>query len=476
VSLARITSPAVVAPLGADAFAAAYRAFLQRKAQVATRDGFAPIWVPDFLYDFQQALVEWMLYQGRGAIFADCGLGKGPMELVVGENWRRHTNRPVLVLAPLAVSIQLVAEAEKFGVPARRSQDGAAHRDALTVTNYERLHLFDPADFAGIILDESSILKAFDGDTRRRITEFARRMRYRMFSTATAAPNDYLELGTHSEALGYLGHMDMLRRFFKNDQGKGAAARRSYGKSVEWRLRRHAEDAFWRWVCSWARAVRRPSDLGFADGGFVLPPLIEREHVVDAPEAPEGMLFALPAVTRQEQQEETRRTLRARCARAAELAGHDDFAVLWANLNDEADLLERLLPGAVQVAGRMRDEEKEEILNAFSRGEIRKLVTKDSITGFGLNWQHCCRTVVFPTHSFEKYYQLVRRFLRFGQARAVEVDIVIPEGNRGILQNVRKKAERADAMFARLVALMNDAMAVDHRTEFPLQTELPRWL
>jgi hypothetical protein len=261
---------------GAEVVSAApdYLSFLDYKTHRGAEHGFAPVWVPDFLFDFQRELVEWSLRTGRAAILADCGLGKTPMELVWAENVARKTGGKVLILAPLAVSHQIVREAEKFGVGVTRSHDGTAHR-GITVTNYERLALFNPADFAGVVCDESSILKSFDGARRTEITAFMRKTPYRLLATATAAPNDYIELGTSSEALGYLGHMDMLNRFFKNDLNNSANGRMR-GEVIKWRFKGHAELPFWRWVCSWARAVRKPSDLGFDDGQFILPPLEER--------------------------------------------------------------------------------------------------------------------------------------------------------------------------------------------------------
>lgn len=288
-----------------------YSAFREGKEQNDAAAGFEPVFMPGFLFEFQAALLEWALRTGRGAILADCGLGKTPMELVWGENVVRHTNRPVLLAAPLAVSRQIVREAEKFGIEVKRSTDGTAHR-CITVTNYERLHLFNRHDFAAFIGDESSILKSFDGVRRGLVTEFARQMTYRLLATATAAPNDYIELGTTSEALGYLGHMDMLTRFFKADSNtiKASSFRRAEiepgAQAPKWRFKGHAEHAFWRWVCSWARAVRRPSDLGFEDGDFILPPLTEQEHIVEARTLAEGMLFSLPAADLRQQREDTR--------------------------------------------------------------------------------------------------------------------------------------------------------------------------
>ena len=270
-----------------------YSEFLDTKTHSANEYVVSPLWIPPSAFDFQAALIEWALQKGRSGIFADCGLGKTLIELAWSENVVRKANGRVLNLTPLAVSHQTVTESEKFGIEAHRSYRGELH-DGIVIANYERLHLFDPNDFVGIVCDESSILKSFDGKTKAEVTAFARKMPYRLLATATAAPNDYIELGTSSEALGELGHMDMLNRFFKNDQNNSATAR-LYGEAIKWRFKGHAEVPFWRWVTSWARACRRPSDLGFDDNRFILPPLNEREHVVEAKTLAEGMLFALPA-------------------------------------------------------------------------------------------------------------------------------------------------------------------------------------
>src|SRR5438876_5779671 len=344
----------------------AYAEFLDAKAHSGSDSGCSPIWMPDFLFDFQAALTEWAIRRGRAAIFGDCGLGKTPMELVWAENVLRHAGR-VLMLAPLAVSLQILREAEKFGIGVSRSLDGTPGC-RITVTNYERLEHFNPSDFAGVVCDESSILKSFDGARRGEITAFMRKVPYRLLATATAAPNDYIELGTSSEALGYLGHMDMLNRFFKNDQNNSATGRMR-GEVIKWRFKGHAERPFWRWVCSWARAIRRPSDLGFDDEAFVLPPLDETEHLVEARTLAPGMLFALPAATLPEQREERRRTIAERCERVAGLVnGTGHPALVWCHLNDEGDLLQRLIPDAVQVSGSDTDEAKEDRMLAFVDG------------------------------------------------------------------------------------------------------------
>lgn len=452
-----------------------YIDFLKAKAQIGTRDGFEPIWMPDCLFDFQASMVEWALLTGRGALFEDCGLGKTLQELVWAENVVRKTNGNVIVQAPNAVAQQIVREAEKFGIEARVSRDGKVHR-GITVTNYERLHLFNPHDFVGSVLDESSILKSFDGARRGQITDFMRKQRYRLPATATAAPNDYTELGTTSEALGYLGHMDMLNRFFKNDLNNSSTGRGFMGAENRWRFKGHAEQPFWRWVCSWARAIRRPSDLGFDDARFVLPALVEAEHLVDASELADGMLFALPAVGLREQREERRRTVQERCEKVAELVAGPGESVSWCHLNEEGDLLEQVIDGARQIKGTQSEEEREEIYEAFRLGQLKKLVIKDSIGAFGLNWQHCAHTTLFPSHSYERYYQCVRRFWRFGQQRPVRVDIVATEGERGVLANVQRKARNADAMFSALVAQMNAALAIDRASAITTNQEIPAWL
>ena len=452
-----------------------YDEFLDRKLSSGSMDGFAPVFMPEYLFDFQSALVDWSVRKGRAAIFADCGLGKTPMELAWAENVVRHTGKAVLILTPLAVTMQMEREAMKFGIPAKVSRDGIA-QTAITITNYERLHYFTPSDFAGVVCDESSILKSFDGARRGEITVFMRKVPYRLLATATAAPNDYIELGTSSEALGYLGYMDMLNRFFKNDLNNSASGRMR-GEVIKWRFKGHAEIPFWRWVCSWGRALRKPSDLGFDDSRFVLPPLVEREHLVEARTIPEGMLFALPAAGLKEQREERRRSLEERCEQVARLVnGTGQPALVWCHMNDEGDTLEEMIPDALQVSGRDSDDAKEERLMAFADGKARVLITKPKIGAWGLNFQHCNHVTFFPSHSFEQYYQGVRRCWRFGQERPVTVDIVTTEGERGVLKNLQRKAANADRMFSNLVNEMNAAMAVNRAPAFTKQEEIPAWL
>jgi hypothetical protein len=452
---------------------AGYRQFLARKSQRGADTGFDPVFMPEAAFDFQRALIDWSVRKGRAALFADCGLGKTLMQLAWAENVRRHTGRPVLVLTPLAVAAQTCREAAKFGIEAERSVDGSVH--GITVTNYERLHHLRPGDFAGVVLDESSILKSFDGSRRTEITQFMRKIPYRLLATATAAPNDYIELGTSSEALGYMGHMDMLHRFFKNSRGN-VATRRMYGEAPEWSFKGHAETPFWQWVTSWARAARRPSDLGFDDGALTLPTLHETERLVEHVAPAEGMLFALAAATLDEQRAERKRTVTERCEEAARLVDHDHPAIVWCHMNAEGAMLERIIDGAVQVSGDDSDDAKEEKFGAFLDGSARVLVTKPKIGAWGLNFQHCAHVVYFPSHSYEQYYQAMRRCWRFGQTRPVQVDLVMTEGERRVMQNLARKSGQADEMFARLVEHMTRAMGIERVNDHTKNMEVPSWL
>jgi hypothetical protein len=450
-----------------------YSEFLRDKSHLKHEKGFKPLWIPDFLFDFQKDMTEWNIIKGRSAMFEDCGLGKTPQFLVWAQNVVMQTNKPVIILTPLSVAQQVVKEGEKFGVDCEQSKDGK-YSKKIVVTNYERLHFFDSSDFQGIVCDESSILKNFAGQRKAQITDFAKKMPYRLLSTATAAPNDYIELGTSSEALGAMGYMDMLNMFFKNDQNNSSTGRH-YGKKIQWRLKKPAEKVFWRWVTSWARAIRKPSDLGFNDGKFILPELIEEQHLIDATTPPPGELFMRPAIGLKEQREELKATVRQRCEKVAELVDHKEPFLVWCHLNDEGDLLEKLLPNALQVAGKHSDDEKERRLNAFSSGEIQGMITKPKIAGFGMNWQHCAHMTFFPSNSYEQYYQGVRRCWRFGQDKPVKVDMVTTHGMETILNNLQNKSNAADKMFSMLVSNMNDSLKINTDINFNQKMEVPEW-
>ena len=470
-----------------------YDQFINRKTHLSGEFGFDPSFMPDAAFPFQRHLIEWAVNKGRAAVLADCGLGKTMMQLAWCENVARHTNKRVLLLTPLAVGAQTVREAERFGMIAIRSMDGAP-KAGITVTNYEKLHLFSPDDYVGVCADESSIIKHAKGQTQKDLTRFMVKMPYRSLWTATAAPNDYTELGTSSEALGGLNHSEMLKMFFRQMDQKTTdqyerkiAGLEKAGKHFAklsfrvsqamngWRLKGHAHDHFWRWVCSWARACRTPSDLGFSDDGYNLPPLIEREHIVTPATPPDGMLFTLPAFGLKEERDERRRTLQERCRLAADLVNHDRSAVIWCHTNAEGDMLEGMIPGCVQVSGKSTDDEKESAFLGFADGSIRVLIIKPKIGAWGLNWQHCNHVVTFATHSYEQYYQAIRRCWRFGQASPVTVDIIASEGEVRVRENMIRKADQAGRMFSELVHHMGNALKQER--EFKTITpKLPNWI
>jgi len=447
-----------------------YRQFIDRKMQHNTGDGFKPYWIPDWLFDFQRDLTTWSIKNGRTAMFADCGMGKTPMQLVWAENVVRHTNKPVVILTPLAVSGQTLEEAKKFGINASKSIGSSGSN--IFITNYERLHHLDPNQFSGVVCDESSIIKNYAGKRRAEITEFMRRLPYRLLCTATAAPNDYVELGTSSEALGYLGCQDMITRFFKQETSKDHLG---WGRT-KYRLREYGRQSFWRWVCSWSRSIRKPSDCGFDDGEFILPELTVNQTIVECSVPRDGMLFVMAARDLREQREERRLTINERCDRVSELVADHDRSVCWCHLNDEGDRLEKILDDCVQVSGSDSDDEKEEKLSAFSSGQVRRIITKPRIAGFGMNWQHCAHVTMFPSHSFEQYYQAVRRCWRFGQQRPVSVDIVTTPGEEAVISNLTRKSVQATTMFDELIANMQDALHIERSSTNTQNATVPKWV
>ena len=451
-----------------------YKEFLRKKAILAGNFGFE-VNESDLnvnLFPFQKYVVAWALKKGRAAIFADTGLGKTLMQLDFAQKIVEKTNKPVLILTPLAVSYQTIKEAERFGIEASRSVDGKI-KSKITVTNYERIHYFNRDDFGGCVADESAVIKNEKSEMRKKLTEFMRYMKYRLLCTATAAPNDYPELGTSSEALGMLGFDDMIGNFFKSSD----ATHHPKWNGKRYMLKPHAEKDFWRWVCSWAIALRKPSDLGFSDDGYNLPPLTTRETIVKASVPFDGEMFVREAIGIEEQRAERKNTWKDRCTAAAEKMMEHDVSIGWGAFDYETDALTRMIPGAVQVKGSMRDEEKEEKLMAFSAGEIKHLITKQSIAGHGLNWQHCNHMVVFPTHSFEQFYQGVRRCWRYGQKNEVIVDIITTPGEGRVLENLNRKAKAAEKMFEMLVKQMkNELYLKPDFGEFKNETQRPSWL
>jgi len=466
-----------------------YAEFLAKKTQQADGGGFAPPMIHDWLYPFQRDLLEWAVRKGRSAIYADCGLGKTPMQLAWADNVVRHTNKNVLVLTPLAVSQQLVREGEKFGIEVGLSRDGKP-AGKITALNYERLHKADEADYAGVVCDESSILKHWTGKTQKAVTRFVSKTPYRLLCTATPAPNDFVELGTSSEVLGDLTHSEMLSMFFRqisDDEKKRRATKDDviHSKRLSWRviqsmgqwaLKAHAFEPFWKWVSSWARACRKPSDLGdYDDAQFVLPPLNRIDHMVVPRKPPPGYLFTLPAFGLNQERGERRRTIEERSELVSELVQGNETAIIWCQLNDEADAIEKAIPDAVQVKGTQSLETKEELLLSFLDGESRVLITKAKIAGLGLNMQHCAHVITFVDHSYEKFYQSIRRCWRFGQKRPVRLDVICTEGEINIKRNMDRKQKLADQMFDSIIAFMNDSEKVSSNQ--PTTTiEVPKWM
>lgn len=451
-----------------------YRAFLTCKTRPVPAVGFE-VNAQDLnkkLYPFQRACVSWALRRGRAALFQDCGLGKTAEQLVWAEKMVAHTGKPALILAPLAVVQQTCREGEKFGVDVTACRTQADAGASVNVTNYEMLRHFNPEGFGAIVLDESSILKAFDGKVRRAITDFGRKIRYRLACTATPAPNDWMELGMHSEFLEALPHSQMLAIFFVHDSSGGTGS---------WRLKGHAENPFWRWLTEWAVACRKPSDLGYDDEAFKLPPLKVTVHTVESP-IPDGHLFAPGAETLAERRTARRESLDARVMTAATIANATKGPVLlWCNLNAESSALTRAVKGAVEIKGLDRPQDKAGRMLGFADGKIRCLVSKPRIAGFGMNWQHCS-TIIFTglSDSYEQYYQAVRRCWRFGQKRAVNVHVVISEAEATVLANVKRKERDAEEMFAKLVRHANLAgqIGVHLRSEYKAtaRLRLPKWI
>lgn len=453
----------------------AYLALLERKRHVVQDNGIKPLWLPDTMFDFQAHVTDLGIRRGRFANYLDTGLGKTFIELVIAANYLRHTNRPILVPCPLAVAFQFVKDAERFGIDdVQYSRDGKFTKKII-LCNYERLRYFNPADFDCVICDESSILKNDKGKIRNQVNTFMKKVKYRYLNTATPSPNDFIELGTSSEALGYLGYTDMLTKFFRNNED--TISPQNIG--VKWILKGHAEEAFFRWVASWSISVRKPSDIGFDDSRHILPELIENYHWVKNTKPlvvnKQVQLFNIVAKTNREVLAERRATVEARCEKAVELASKHETSVYWANLNDEADLIEELDKGAVQIKGPMTIEEKEEILLAFLDGGIKHLITKPTITAFGLNWQHCNHTTVFPSFSYEQLYQLIRRFLRFGQKFPVTADYIFSDGQSRVMDALLAKAKKADELYTRLQIETNQPFDIKGR-EFDKQITLPTFL
>lgn len=428
-----------------------YEAFVaaKRRAEVAT--GHQPGELNEHLFDFQHAIVGWALRRGRAAIFADTGLGKTLMQLSWADDVATHTGGIVLILAPLAVSEQTIEQGQSFGIEVRRVPHGEAPAGpGVWITNYERMDAIDFAELSGLVLDESSILKAHDGKTRTRLIESAQGVPYRLSCTATPSPNDFEELGNQCEFLGVMTRTEMLATYFVNDTGDTGT----------WRLKGWGASKFWEWMGTWAVVLRNPADIGFDGSRYDLPPLKYHEHVIRV-EADDGDLFGRPALTMTERRKAQRDSIQARCEAVAALvnANKAEPWLIWCHLNDEAELLTTLIDGAVNVQGSDSQESKTRNLMGFSHGQVRVLCTKGKIAGFGMNWQHCANMAfVGMDDSFEKFYQCVRRCYRFGQARSVNVHIFTAENEGQILENIRRKEAQHHEMSAQMIDHMRAIM------------------
>ena len=419
-----------------------YAEFLASKQVTVESSGFTPGDLNSMLFPFQKAIVTWALQRGKAALFEDCGLGKTPQQLEWAHQVHLHTGGNVLILAPLAVTKQTQREGDKFGINVAICERQDDIQPGVNVTNYEKLHHFSPDGLSGIVLDESSILKSFDGSTRKAIISFSTGIPYRLACTATPAPNDLVELCNHAEFLGIMREKEIKAIFFTQDGNT----------THQFRLKGHARESFWKWMAEWSVAIRRPSDIGHEDNGFILPELRMHSHVVDS-KAWGGRLFAVESQTLQERREARRSSLADRIAKTAAIVNsNDEQWVVWCDLNAESDALTKAINGAVEVAGRHSDDHKIDAMFGFTDGTYRVIVTKPSIAGFGMNWQHCANMAfVGLSDSYEQQYQAIRRCWRFGQTRPVNVHVITAEAEGAVVANIKRKEKQASMMFDNIV-------------------------
>ena len=452
-----------------------YKQFLETKKHLLGSFGFEPNFIPDMAFDFQSEIIKRATLKGRMAVFADTGLGKTLIQLSLAQNVVNHTKGKVLILTPLAVAFQFILEAEKLGITDIEYSKDGTHSKSIVICNYERLHYFNKEDFKGVVLDESSILKNFQGKIKTEVTTFVKKIPYRFLSTATPSPNDFIELGTSSEVLGYMGYMDMLATFFKNNQND-TGGRNNIGNKFY--LKPHAEKDFFNWVNQWAIMVKMPSDLGFSDEKYILPDLIINKHTIKNQSLinvdGQVQMFTPIAKTMTEVRHEQKMTEYERCVKAVELA-KGKTSVYWCNTNKESEILKQLDNEAVEIIGSLSIEKKEEILLDFAQGKIKRIITKAKMTGMGLNWQHCNHCVFFPTWSYEQMYQAYRRFWRFGQKNNVTVDLVISDGQTRVIEALNQKTEKAKELYKNLVDSVNGSFNQKVK-EFNKKVELPKFI
>lgn len=422
-----------------------YDEFLKKKARVDASTGLAQVpALNPMLYAHQADMVRWALRRGRAALFADCGLGKGPMQM----EWASKQPHECIIAAPLAVAHQFVREAQKFGVDLAYAKDQAGVTKRITVTNYERLENFHLDQFGAVALDESSILKNASGAYSTWMIEAFANTPFRLCSSATPAPNDVMELGTQAEFLGVMTRGEMLAMYFTHDGGD----------TSKWRVKGHAQAAFWEWMASWAVMIRKPSDLGYSDEGFTLPPLHMHEHCVSVSAPSSGFLFAMEAQTLQERQQARRDSIADRVRACADIVNATDRPfIVWCNLNEESAQLAKAIPDAVEVTGSDSDDYKEAAIVGFLEGRHRVLVSKPKIAGLGLNLQHCAdMAFVGLSDSYEQLYQSIRRCYRFGQDKPVNVHVITAETEGAVVSNIKRKEREAEETYNNMIEHMKD--------------------
>ena len=435
-------------------------------------DEFSP-----FLFDYQKDIVRWALRKGKGALFEDTGLGKTIQQLQWATSVAKHTNKPVMIFAPLAVSKQTVLEGEKFGMPVNLCESHEDVINGVNITNYEKIHKFDTDIFSGVVLDESSILKSYTGKTTQDMINRFRFTPYKLACTATPSPNDYTELGNHAEFLNVMTMNEMLSMFFINDSSHGNG----------WRLKGHSRGDFFMWIAEWAMMIKSPADFGFDGSKFELPPLNIINKIVESPNDDEERLFSMPAETLSERRTARKNSLENKAKVIVDILKNNDIdnCLIWCNFNDESEYLSKLIPEAYEIKGSDTDEHKEKGMIGFAKNEVKYLITKPSICGFGMNWQNCHNMIFCGlSDSFEQFYQAIRRCYRFGQKKAVNVYVITSQAEESILVNIKKKEENHEMMSREMMKLLSvvskeNLYALKHKKTnyLPQETmQIPRWL
>ncbi len=457
-----------------------YEDFVASKSRIVKPSGFTVDAVHESLFPFQADLTKWALKRGRAALFASTGLGKSRMASSWSDNVVRHTGKPVLILTPLAVAPQFVKEGAKIGVDIKLCREASDVSPGVNVTNYDRLHRFDTSVFGGVVADESSVVKSFDSATLAQLLELFKDTQYKLSATATPSPNDYTELGNQAEWLGVCRRTEMLAEFFVHDGGE----------TQVWRLKRHAQKEFWKWMASWAAMVRRPSDLGYEDGLYLLPPLNVHHHTCESSLADAraaGNLFVTQATDLMDRRRARKASMSERVRMCVDVVMKEpnESWLIWGDLNAETEALADLIPDAVEVAGRHDNDTKEERLTGFAEGKYRVLVSKSVLAGWGMNFQVCSHMAfVGVSDSYEAQYQSIRRCWRFGQTRPVEVHMFASEAEGSVVANLKRKEADAEKMAEELSAQTRDAVLAEVRgiTRYTLdynptvKMKIPTWL